>query len=148
MLSCNQLFHVYMFLWVQTYLGWPTSSTSRPTLSLFSYNGDYIRAQKQNKLYGGLSAILRPLCNCNVAKVSIIKLYQNLIWAYRSTISGLPKYLKKKTCKVDNFYIFGYAENTTSVSWNQILKPLIVTIRMGIVGCKMTFQWNSCPEKT
>ena len=38
----------------------------------------------------GPRAFLRPLYNSNVAKVSIVKWSQNLIWAYGSGVFGIP----------------------------------------------------------
>ena len=49
----------------------------------------------EKALSDGLSAILRPLFNSNVAKVSVIKWSQNFTWAYRSGVFGKPKDFKK-----------------------------------------------------
>ena len=74
-------------------------------------------------LLEGPRAILRPLYNSNKAKVSIIKSSHNLIRAYGSGVFGIPK-----NCQITRFacifQIFGYAKNTTSVSPNEILRPL------------------------
>ena len=62
------------------------------------------RSQKQNILEKALSvgpsAILRPLCISNMAKVYIIKWSQNSYWVAKSPTSGLPKDLKIRTYPV------------------------------------------------
>ena len=67
------------------------------------------RAQKQNVLEkafsDGRSAILRPLFNTTVPKVSIIKWSQNLIWANKKWCFWHTQRLKKKLCKEGNFNI-------------------------------------------
>ena len=78
----------------------PLTTHPQHTLLLFIYNGDYNekQAQKQNilekSIYVSPSAILRPPCNSNVAKESLIKWSHKFIWVSRSHASGLPKDLK------------------------------------------------------
>ena len=52
----------------------------------------------------GPKKVLTPIYNSNVAKVYIIKWSQNLIWAYRSGVLGIPKY----ACKAGYFTILDH----------------------------------------
>ena len=45
-------------------------------------------------LFEGPKAFLIPICNSNLAKVSIIKWYWNLFWTYQCGMFGITKYLK------------------------------------------------------
>ena len=58
--------------------------------------------------------IWRPLCNSNVAKVSVVKWCQNLIFVARSLISSIPTLLIP-ACKTGILDDFGYTRNRNSV---------------------------------
>ena len=50
-----------------------------------------LQKNKKNKLSNGSFEILKPLYQYNMAKVSIVQWSQNLIFASRSTVSGIPE---------------------------------------------------------
>ena len=85
-------------------------------------NGAFQKYPKKT-LSDSPNANLRPLHNSNVAKVSIVKWSQILIFMDKSPVSGKAHFFKKalKTQIIDNF---GYARNGISGSVNQNLSSL------------------------
>ena len=74
-------------------------------------------------LSDGILAIMRPLYNSNMAKVSIVKWSQKLIF-----VDGTPFFRPTPdfeiALKTAIFKIFGYARNGTSVNKIPFLRPL------------------------
>ena len=63
-------------------------------------NGPKINNISNNALFDGFFVIPRPFNNSNMAKVSIVKWSQNMIFVDGSAISGTPKYFENCNFKI------------------------------------------------